>query len=133
RKRYMPPYTQQSQIQHKNRTKERSNAENVGEVHNGISPDTGFAHGMAQCGVLQPRHELRYHRGVQQALLAVGVHVVCVAIPNHALGLDLKLFGIEITMALYRDLSSNGNDALLQAGSLSAGRRRQRDVPDLVV
>src|SRR5690349_2766794 len=128
----MTPHTQQAKIEHKNRTKERGHTQDMGQVNNGIGPDAGFAHGMTECGILEPRHELRHH-AVSIGLLTVGINVVCAAFPNHTLGLDLKFLGIKVPMALNGDLSSNRNNSFLEAGSLSAWWRRQSDVPDLAI
>src|SRR5262249_40922492 len=91
----------------------------------------GFAHDVTECRILQPRHELRHHAPSIRSLFAVGINVICVALPDHALCLDLKLLGIKVSMALYGDLSSNRNDAFLEAGGL--GGRRQSDVPELPI
>src|SRR5438876_11782589 len=68
-----------------------------------------------------------------QALLAIGINVERAAIPSHALGLDLKAFGISVAMAMYGNRSSDRNNAFLQSCCLGAGRRRQRQIPDLAL
>src|SRR5215467_1768484 len=96
----------------------------MGQIDNGIGPDAGFAHGVTECGILEPRHELRHH-AVSIGLFTVGINVIGAALPNYALGLDLKLLGIKVPVTLIVDLRSNRYNSFLQTGSLSTRSRRQ--------
>src|SRR5215468_4299563 len=102
------------------------------QIDNGIGPDAGFAHGVTECGILEPRHELRHH-AASTGLFTVGINVIGAALPNHALGLDLKLLRIKVPVTLNGDLSSNRDNSFLETGSLSARWRRECDVPDLAI
>src|SRR5438034_1965051 len=133
RQRGAPPEPQQSEVNHENGAEERSNAQDVYEINDTVSPPTRLAHGVAQEGTLQPRHEFVQKELPGEALLAVGINVEGAPVPDYPFRLDLITLWIAIAMAVDRYHRAHRNNAFFQTRIGSTRGRRQCEIPHVTI
>src|SRR5437867_9689127 len=76
---------------------------------------------------------IRTNNSPRDALRTIGIDVEGLAVPDDPLGLDLRLFRIEVAMAVDRHLGSNRNHVFLETRGCRARAWRQREIPDLAL
>src|SRR5436309_3950942 len=133
RQRGAPPEPQQTEVNHENGAEERSNAQDVYEINDTVSPHTGLAHGVAQEGTLQPRHEFVQTELSGEALLAVGINVEGAPVPDYPFRLDLITLWIAIAMAVDGYHRAHRNNAFFQAGIGRTCGRRKCEIPHVAI